>query len=553
MYNSIVISTVHGPVRGRVVDGVAAFKGIRYGADTGTYRFQPPRPPQPWTDVANAFEFGPTCPQDHPDTGVDRALNPFLQKIGLTDNLPEDEDCLFLNVWTPARLSQEASVSGDGTDGARTDQPDHPGRPVLVWVHSGAYSSNSGSSPSIDGTHLAREHNLVVVTFNHRLGALGYTQVVDPTTEPNSPYAESGNVGMLDIVAMLAWVRDNIAAFGGDPSRITVAGQSGGAMKISILMAMPSAAGLFHRAVLCSGATTLARPLDDALRTGRHLRVCAGLPGDAAVTELAKLPIQDFMRASLAAAGTSMTTFSPVIDGSTLPCAPFAPSALALSAHVPAIIGDLDTEAALFLAGSHDELATQGLDGLHRALTGELGTQVADKFLAALQDSHPSASPYELALRASSDLAFCVHTRTAVQRRVAWAQAHGGAPTWRYRITWRTPVDDGVYMSTHELDVALAFGNVEAARGLNGGGDEARALSRTIGSTWANFAADGEPCGRQGTGSVASWPACESAVAHTLLLTPTPQSAGDVDAAELDAITATVHGEVNWLEAVRAR
>lgn len=153
-------------------------------------------------------------------------------------------------------------------------------------VHSGAYSSNSGSSPSIDGGNLAGEHDLVVVAFNHLLGALGYTQVVDPTAEPDSPYAASGNVGMLDVVAMLTWVRDNIAAFGGDASRITVAGQSGGAMKISILMAMPSAAGLFHRAVLCSSATTLARPLDDALQTGRRLRACAGLPEDGSATEL---------------------------------------------------------------------------------------------------------------------------------------------------------------------------------------------------------------------------------------------------------------------------
>ncbi|MDO4901089.1 carboxylesterase family protein [Actinomyces sp.] len=213
------------------------------------------------------------------------------------------------------------------------------------------------------------------------------------------------------------------------------------------------------------------------------------------------------MRASFDAVGISMTTFSPVIDGSTLPCAPFAPGALALSAHVPAIVGDLDTEAALFLAESHDELKAQGLGGLRRALTAALGGQMAEEFLAALHASHPNADPYELALRAASDLAFCVHTRTVVQRRVAWAQAHGGAPTWRYRITWRTPVDDGIYMSTHELDVALAFGNVDAARGLNGGGDEAWVLSRDIGSIWANFAGDGDPCGRQRTGSVASWPA----------------------------------------------
>lgn len=214
---SAVVTTTHGPVRGRVADGVTSFKGIRYGADTAAHRFEPPRPPTPWTETVNAFEFGPTAPQDDPDTSTDRADDPFLQMIGLTDNLPQSEDCLFLNVWTPSTAPR-----------ARETGAPAPARPVLVWVHSGGYSDNSGSSPSIDGAALAAEHDLVVVTFNHRLNVLGYTQVVDPVAEPDSPYAASGNVGQLDILAVLEWVRDNIAAFGGDPGRVTLVGQSGG-------------------------------------------------------------------------------------------------------------------------------------------------------------------------------------------------------------------------------------------------------------------------------------------------------------------------------------
>ena len=214
---SAVVTTTHGPVRGRVADGVTSFKGIRYGADTAAHRFEPPRAPAPWTETVNAFEFGPTAPQDHPDEAVDRADNPFLRMIGLTDNLPESEDCLFVNVWTPGTTAR-------ARDAGRLATP----RPVLVWVHSGGYSDNSGSSPSIDGAALAERHDLVVVTFNHRLNVLGYMQVVAPTAEPGSPYAVSGNVGQLDIVAALEWVRDNIAAFGGDPGSVTLAGQSGG-------------------------------------------------------------------------------------------------------------------------------------------------------------------------------------------------------------------------------------------------------------------------------------------------------------------------------------
>lgn len=182
MYNATIATTRSGPVRGLVLDDVHVFKGIRYGMDTGAHRFLPPRPPQPWADVHNAFAFGPTAPQDDPDTATDRAQNPFLQRIGLTDNLPESEDCLFLNVWTPA--------VGDGR-----------GRPVMVWVHSGAFATNSGSSPAIDGSYLARTGDVVVLTFNHhdllarlrahRIAADGPRSDVAALRDADAPNADS--------------------------------------------------------------------------------------------------------------------------------------------------------------------------------------------------------------------------------------------------------------------------------------------------------------------------------------------------------------------------
>ncbi len=240
MYNDSVVTTRWGRVRGRTTaGGVRVFRGIRHGRDTALDRFLPPCAPAPWSDVANAFEFGPTAPQHDPESATHRADNPLPRKIGLTDNLPESEDCLFLNVWAPP---------------AR----DEPPAPVMVWVHSDAFAVNSGSSPSIDGTHLAESGGVVVVSFNHRLNVLGYCHLTD---DEHSPFVAAGNVGMLDIVAALEWVRDNVTVFG----------QSGGAMKIATLLGMPAAGGLFHKAIMQSGDITRARSASEAMEATEDL------------------------------------------------------------------------------------------------------------------------------------------------------------------------------------------------------------------------------------------------------------------------------------------
>ncbi|MCL3793180.1 carboxylesterase/lipase family protein, partial [Actinomyces sp. 186855] len=476
MYSSAVVTTTHGPVRGRVTDAVTAFKGIRYGADTAAYRFQPPRPPAPWTEVVNAFEFGPTAPQDHPEQSTDRATNPWLQMMGLTDNLPESEDCLFLNVWTPSTAAQAAEAGQDA-----------PARPVLVWVHSGGYSDNSGSSPSVDGAHLAREHDLVTVSFNHRLGVLGYTQLVDPA-EAGSPYATSGNVGQLDIVAALEWVRDNIAAFGGDPGNVTLAGQSGGAMKISCLLAMPRAQGLFHKAVLQSGTTARVLEPRQAAAVTARLRASAALTPDAGPEELAGMDLKALMRAYKATA-EGLTTFGPVLDGRVIPAHPFSPASVALSGDKPLILGDLDTEATLFLLHSRDALVSAGPEEVTRRLAAVAGHDLADALVSAITAGHGPLDGYELAVQVLSDGLFTGPAHLAALRRAAGASA----PTWRYRNALRTPAQDGALMSPHELDVALTFGNIHTATGLNGDTPEAHAVSRLLGATWAAFARDGEP------------------------------------------------------------
>ena len=508
MYSSVLTTTVYGPVRGRAAGGVVAFKGIRYGADTAGYRFQPPRPPAPWTDAVNAFEFGPTAPQDHPDTGTDRAANPFLQMIGLTDNLPESEDCLFVNVWTPGTAAQARDAGA---------QP--PARPVLVWVHSGGYSDNAGSSPSIDGARLAAEHDLVVVTFNHRLNVLGYTQVVDPAAEPGSPYAASGNVGQLDIVAALEWVRDNIAAFGGDPSNVTLAGQSGGAMKISLLLAMPAAQPLFHRAILQSGTAVRAFTPAEALSTAARLRAATGLTEDAAPQALAALPLKELMRA-YTKVSRGMTDFGPLVDGTVVPSQPFSAESVALSGDKPLIVGDMDAEAGLFLFGQREALTALGREEVVAHLARAVGAQEAVRLVEAIEASRPGIGPYELAVQVVSDGIFAGPTRVGAEARAAGASA----PTWRYRNTLRTPAADGALISPHELDVALTFGNTEVAAGLNGNTPEAREVSRILGATWAAFAHSGDPA----NATIRIWPAYDEK-RKTLLISPAPRVTDDSD------------------------
>ncbi len=474
--SSAVATTSAGKVRGITNDGVHVFKGVPYGESTaGANRFMPPKPPIPWTGERETLAYGLSTPQSDPNNRRPPAASSAL--IGELSDKPEGEDCLVLNVWTRGLK-----------DGAK--------RPVMFWIHGGGFQSGSGSSQGYDGTNLCKRGDVVVVTINHRLNVMGFAYLGDLG---GAEFANTGTVGMLDIVHALKWVRDNIENFGGDPNRVMIFGESGGGRKVGTLLAMPDAKGLFHCAVNQSGPTI-------RLVTKENANVAIKAVMDELqiahndVRKLQQVPLDKFMPAYLAASrkhgfNHSTTGFAPVVGGASLPQHPFHPSASAVMPDVPVMVGTNRTELTLQLAG--DDAAFK-LDeaGLAKRAQDMFGEK-AQGLIATYRKAEPKATPSELFFLMASDNRYCAPIMTIAERRAAL----GRAPVYAYYFAWETPVQGGRLKSPHALEISFAFDNTELSKRFTGGGARPAALADKMSDAWIAFARNGDP----NTGKLPKW------------------------------------------------
>ncbi len=460
-----VVQTGAGEVAGYIEDGLFVFKGIPYAM---AQRFELPQQPTPWDGILSCRAYGPVCPQAI-RTGWQSDEQAFA--FNWDDGYP-GEDCQRLNIWTPAM-----------EDGKK--------RPVMVWLHGGGYSAGSGQElPAYDGASLASSGDLVIVSLNHRLNILGFLDL----SAYGEKYAMSGNLGILDIIMALEWVRDNIANFGGDPGNVTIFGQSGGGGKVSTLLGTPRASGLFHKAIVQSGSMISAMEPKYSRKIGIEVVRILGLQ-PSQVEQLKDIPYRtlleagekavDRVRKEAEADGIQSLIFgwAPTIDGIFLPEQPFEHEAPETAKQIPMIIGTTLHE---FSASTYmPDLRNVDLHKAREILNQKYGDKT-ESFIEAVAAAYPGFRPVDL---------FDIDTRF---RQGALYQAEmkarqKGAPVYMYLFSWESPVLDGSLRAMHCMELPFVFNNIHRSRHMTGGGEEASRLADKMSRAWINFARSGNP------------------------------------------------------------
>lgn len=455
--NEGAVATTAGEVRGKVRNDVHVFRGIPFAAPpVGKLRFRPPAPAIPWDGVLDATHAGPWAAQ---------LPSPLEQMLGAPPPKWDEAKCLTLNVTTPA------------LDGAK--------RPVMFWIHGGAFVNGAGSTPIYDGTKFVQHGDVVVVTVNYRLGAFGFLHLDDVFGED---FAGSGNAGVLDQVAALEWVRDNIEAFGGNPDDVTIFGESAGGMSIGTLMGMPGAEGLYHRAIVQSGSASFASPAEVATKTATAFLEQAGI---TTVEELESAPGDQLLAAqgALMARGARMDLqFQPVVDGKVLPDVPLATIASGKTGNVTTMIGTTADEMTLFLSLS---LGVGAIDdaALNRQMHKFFGDR-ADEVIGRYTENREGAGAGDILTAISTDRVFRI---PAI--RLAEAQIAQGRPTHMYLFTWPSPVMDGKLKSCHALELPFMWDALDqpGLAMLTGDGPERQPIADVMHAAWIAFGRTGDP------------------------------------------------------------